>query len=144
MSNQETNLRRAGLKATVPRMQILEIIRSSPHRHLSAEDVYRQLLDQGVDAALATVYRALSQLEVAGLLSRHSFEGTKSVYEFNEGTHHDHLICVVCGHVDEFNSDAIESLQRQVAATQGYQLTDHRLILYGYCPDCIKTRQAVE
>lgn len=135
-----SGLKNVGLKATLPRMQVLEIIRTSEHRHLSAEDVYRRILDHGSEVGLATVYRVLSQLEGAGLLSRNVFDGGKAVFEINEGHHHDHLICLTCGRVDEFSNEAIEVLQQEVAATQGYELADHRLALYGYCAVCVAAK----
>ena len=134
----EPELRSAGLKATLPRMRVLDIIRHSDSRHLSAEDVFKRLLEQGCDVGLATVYRTLSQLEGAGLLLRNVFEGGKAVYEINEGVHHDHLICLTCGRVDEFSNDAIEALQLQVAKKHGYELANHRLALYGRCPACAR------
>ena len=137
---QDTELKNVGLKATLPRLKVLDLLRSSPSRHLSAEDVYRCLLEQGSDVGLATVYRVLSQLETAGLLSRNVFDTGKAVFEINEGDHHDHLICLQCGQVDEFRNEAIESLQREVAATRGYELADHRLALYGYCSSCVGAR----
>lgn len=136
----QAGLKSVGLKATLPRMQVLEIIRSSEHRHLSAEDVFRRICDQGSDVGLATVYRVLSQLEGAGLLSRNVFDGGKALFEINEGRHHDHLICLTCGRVDEFSNEAIEALQRDVAAVQGYELADHRLALYGHCAACVAAR----
>lgn len=139
-SGEAADLKSAGLKVTLPRKQVLEIIRSSEHRHMSAEDVYRRILDQGFDAGLATVYRVLSQLEGAGLLSRNVFDGGKAVFEINEGRHHDHLICLTCGRVDEFSNEAIEALQREVATSQGYELAGHRLALYGYCAACVAAR----
>ena len=138
---QHTELKNVGLKATLPRLKVLDILRSSPSRHLSAEDVYRRLLEQGSDVGLATVYRVLSQLEAAGLLSRNVFDTGKAVFEINEGEHHDHLICLQCGQVDEFRNEAIEALQREVASTRGYQLADHRLALYGYCRSCVGGRE---
>jgi Fur family ferric uptake transcriptional regulator len=132
------DLKSAGLKATLPRRLVLEIIRASSERHLSAEDVYRRLLKQGSDVGLATVYRVLAQLESAGLLSRNVFESGKALYEVNEGGDHDHLICLGCGRVDEFRNDAIEVLRQDVAAIHHYRLTRHRLALYGYCPDCTR------
>lgn len=140
-SGEAADLKNAGLRATLPRKQVLEIIRRSEHRHLSAEDVYRRILDQGLDVGLATVYRVLSQLEGAGLLSRNVFDGGKAVFEINEGRHHDHLICLTCGRVDEFSNEAIEVLQRKVAAAQGYELANHRLALYGYCAVCVAARK---
>jgi Fur family ferric uptake transcriptional regulator len=136
----EPELRSVGLKATLPRMRVLEIIRASESRHLSAEDVYRRLLEQGADVGLATVYRVLSQLEGAGLLLRNVFDGGSAVFEINEGKHHDHLICLSCGKVDEFSNEDIEALQRGVAAGLGYELADHRLALYGHCASCVAAR----
>jgi Fur family transcriptional regulator, ferric uptake regulator len=133
----EPALRSAGLKSTAPRKLILDIIRSSHSRHLTVEDVYRQIQHHGSDVGLATVYRVLSQLEGAGLLSRNAFDGGRVVYELNEGHSHDHLICLGCGRVDEFKSDVIDAVQQEIAAMQGYRLTDHRLALYGQCPDCV-------
>jgi len=130
------DLKSAGLKATLPRRLVLEIIRSSRERHLSAEDVFRRLLKQGSDVGLATVYRVLSQLESAGLLSRNVFESGKALYEVSEGGDHDHLICLGCGRVDEFRTEAILALRQDVAATHNYRLARHRLAVYGYCPDC--------
>ena len=137
----EPELRQVGLKVTLPRKRVLEIIRNSPSRHLSAEDVYRNLLEQRLDVGMATVYRVLSQLEGAGLLLRHVFDGGRAVFEYNEGVHHDHLICVNCGRVDEFSNEKIEALQREVASSYGYQLADHRLALFGLCPDCQTPRR---
>ena len=135
-TDSEPELRNVGLKVTLPRKRVLEIFRSSPSAHLSAEEVYRQLLDQHQDVGMATVYRVLAQLESAGLLLRQVFDGGRAVYEYNEGTHHDHLICVQCGRVDEFTDETIESLQEGIALAHGYRLTDHRLALFGVCPDC--------
>lgn len=136
MDNQD--LKSVGLKATLPRRLVLDLVRASSERHLSAEDVYRLLLKQGSDVGLATVYRVLSQLESAGLLSRNVFESGKALYEVNEGGDHDHLVCLGCGRVDEFRNEAIEALRQDVAATHNYRLTRHRLALYGYCPDCAR------
>jgi Fur family ferric uptake transcriptional regulator len=130
------NLHRVGLKATLPRMRVLEIVRTSPQRHLSAEDVYRRLMDEGADIGLATVYRVLAQLEQAGILARSAFDSGKSVYEINEGVHHDHLVCVSCGRVDEFHDPAIEKRQLVVAEAKGYELHEHSLALYGLCATC--------
>ncbi len=133
------DLRNAGLKVTLPRMKILEILeRQQGARHLSAEDVYRILLDEGEKIGLATVYRVLTQFEAAGLVRRHHFEGGNSVFELNRGGHHDHLVCLRCGRIDEFTDEAIESRQRQIAERLGYALKDHSLILYGLCPACQK------
>jgi len=128
-----SHLRRAGLKITVPRLKILEILASSQPRHMSAEDVYRRLLDSNEDIGLATVYRVLTQFESAGLVSRHHFEGGTAVFELNEGEHHDHIVCADCGRVEEFTDDSIEEKQREIAARLGFELTDHSLILHGHC-----------
>lgn len=133
----EPELRSVGLKATLPRMQVMEIFRQSPSRHLHAEDIYRRLGEQKAEVGLATVYRVLSQLEAAGLLLRQTFESGKAVFELNEGPHHDHLICLQCGRVDEFSNEPIEALQREVAQVHGYQLAEHRLALYGHCGGCM-------
>jgi Fur family ferric uptake transcriptional regulator len=135
----EPELRSVGLKATLPRMQVMEIFRHSPSRHLHAEEIYRRLADQKADVGLATVYRVLSQLEAAGLLLRQTFESGKAVFELNEGPHHDHLICLQCGRVDEFSNEHIEALQREVAQAHGYRLAEHRLALYGHCAACAST-----
>jgi Fur family ferric uptake transcriptional regulator len=136
-----SDLKDVGLKVTLPRMKVLAIIGGSESRHLTADDVYKRLLEQGTDVGLATVYRVLSQLESAGLVSRNVFDSGKAVFELNEGVHHDHLICLSCGRVDEFVNDAIEALQQQVAAAQGYELADHRLALYGHCAGCVAARK---
>lgn len=132
------DLRKAGLKVTLPRMKILEILERSPHRHMSAEELYKALLESGEDIGLATVYRVLTQFEDAGLVTRHHFEGGHSVFELNEGDHHDHILCVKCGRVDEFVDEAIEERQQQIAKKAGYEMTDHSLYIYGICPDCRK------
>ncbi|MGA9855877.1 MAG: ferric iron uptake transcriptional regulator [Gammaproteobacteria bacterium] len=137
MENQE--LRNAGLKVTLPRVKILEILERSDQRHMSAEDMYKALLDSGEDIGLATVYRVLTQFESAGLVTRHHFEGGHSVFELNQGTHHDHIVCVKCGRVDEFMDAEIEKRQKQIAVSKGYEITDHSLYLYGICSDCRKT-----
>lgn len=137
MENQE--LRNAGLKVTLPRVKILEILERSQQRHMSAEDMYKALLDSGEDIGLATVYRVLTQFETAGLVTRHHFEGGHSVFELNQGTHHDHIVCVKCGRVDEFVDGEIEKRQKQIANAKGYEITDHSLYLYGICADCRKT-----
>ena len=119
-----SHLRRAGLKITVPRLKILEILASCQPRHLSAEDVYRRLLDSNEDIGLATVYRVLTQFETAGLVTRHHFEGGTAVFELNEGEHHDHIVCMDCGRVEEFSDDSIEERQREIADTP--RLRDQR------------------
>src|SRR5678815_1708950 len=129
-----SQLRRAGLKITIPRVKILEILASSSTlRHMSAEDVYRRLLDLHEDIGLATVYRVLTQFESAGLVTRHHFEGGTAVFELNEGTHHDHIVCVDCGRVEEFSDENIEERQRAIAARLGFEITDHALTLHGHC-----------
>lgn len=137
MESQE--LRNAGLKVTLPRVKILEILESSALRHMSAEDMYKALLDSGEDIGLATVYRVLTQFETAGLVTRHHFEGGHSVFELNQGMHHDHIVCVKCGRVDEFVDGEIEKRQKQIAIAKGYEITDHSLYLYGVCSECRKT-----
>lgn len=135
----ETNdLRRAGLKVTLPRIKILEILGTAKPRHMSAEDIYKHLLESHEDIGLATVYRVLTQFEAAGLVTRHHFEGTTAVFELNEGEHHDHIVCLDCGRVEEFMDSGIEARQKEVAAKLGYQLVDHSMILYGRCkrPGC--------
>ena len=130
------NLRKAGLKVTLPRMKILEILERSDQRHMSAEDVYRALMDAGEEIGLATVYRVLTQFEQAGLVTRHHFEGGHSVFELSTGGHHDHIVCVRCGRVDEFVDETIEARQRAIARKVGYEMTDHCLYIYGICADC--------
>jgi Fur family ferric uptake transcriptional regulator len=128
-----SQLHRAGLKNTAPRRKILEILASTTSRHMSAEDVYRRLLELNEDIGLATVYRVLTQFESAGLVTRHHFEGGTAVFELNEGTHHDHIVCVDCGHVEEFTDEAIEEKQRAIAERLGFEITDHSLTLHGRC-----------
>lgn len=130
------DLRKAGLKVTLPRVKILEILEARRDAHLSAEDVYRALLEAGEDIGLATVYRVLTQFEAAGLVERHNFEGNQAVFELNQGQHHDHMVCVECGRIQEFYDEVIEERQRKVAAAHNFALTDHSLILYGRCQDC--------
>jgi Fur family ferric uptake transcriptional regulator len=127
------DLRKAGLKVTLPRLKILEILESSATRHLSAEDIYRNLLDSNEDIGLATVYRVLTQFEAAGLVTRHHFEDGMAVFELNQGTHHDHIVCLECGRVEEFMDAGIEERQDQVAQRLGFEIRDHSLILYGKC-----------
>jgi len=132
MNNAE-DLKSSGLKATLPRIKILEVFQTSAVRHLTAEDVYKALLAEGSDIGLATVYRVLMQFEQAGLLSRNHFESGKSVFELNEGKHHDHLVCLDCGRVEEFYDAEIEARQRTVAKEHGFQLQEHALSLYAAC-----------
>ncbi len=132
------SLKDIGLKATLPRRKILELFESSKVRHLSAEDVYKTLLAEGIDVGLATVYRVLTQFEQAGLLSRQHFETGKAVFELNQGGHHDHLVCLQCGRVEEFYDSEIEQRQSEIARKRGFQLRGHSLALYADCtrPDC--------
>ena len=127
---QRQELRKAGLKVTLPRLRILEILENSDTRHLSAEDIYRQLLDSGEDIGLATVYRVLTQFETAGLVTRHNFEGGHSVFEMDDGKHHDHMVCIETGEVVEFINDEIERLQQEIAKSHSFELVDHNLVLY--------------
>ena len=129
------DLKNIGLKATLPRLRILELFEKSEVRHLSAEEVYRLLLNEGTDTGLATVYRVLTQFEQAGLLVRHHFESGKAVFELNRGEHHDHLVCMQCGRVEEFHDAEIEKRQIKIAESRGFRIHDHSLHLYA---DCIK------
>ena len=131
------DLKDAGLKATVPRLKIINLFETSRVRHLSAEDVYKQLLAEGLDIGLATVYRVLTQFEQAGLLARHHFESGKAVFELNEGKHHDHLVCLQCGRVEEFYDPEIEKRQVKVATERGFAISEHALYLYA---DCTKAK----
>jgi Fur family ferric uptake transcriptional regulator len=126
-------LKSSGLKATLPRIKILEIFQRSDRRHMTAEDVFKALLGEGADIGLATVYRVLMQFEQAGLLSRSNFESGKAVFELNEGQHHDHLVCLDCGRVEEFYDAQIEVRQREVAVSRGFELQEHSLALYARC-----------
>jgi len=127
---QRQDLRNAGLKITLPRLKILEILEDAKSRHLSAEDIYKDLLAAGEDIGLATVYRVLTQFEAAGLVTRHNFEGGHSVFELDDGDHHDHMVCVDSGEVVEFVNDEIERLQHAIADEFGFELLDHSLVLY--------------
>ena len=127
---QRQELKKAGLKVTLPRLKILEILEGNQQRHLSAEDIYKKLLETGEDIGLATVYRVLTQFETAGLVKRHNFEGGHSVFEMDEGEHHDHMVCVETGDVVEFIDEDIERLQREIAKKHGFELVDHSLVLY--------------
>ncbi len=132
------DLKNSGLKATLPRLKVLEVFQRSPQRHLSAEDVYKALLAEGADVGLATVYRVLMQFEQAGLLARHHFEAGKAVFELDQGQHHDHLVCLDCGRVEEFFDAEIERRQQQIAEARGFRLQDHALALHASCTkkDC--------
>lgn len=127
------DLKNTGLKVTAPRLKVLDIFQRASSRHLTAEDVYRALLSESVDIGLATVYRVLTQFEQAGILARSHFESGKAVFELNEGSHHDHLVCLDCGRVEEFFDSEIEDRQRSIAQQKGFRLTDHALALYGHC-----------
>ncbi|NYT23302.1 ferric iron uptake transcriptional regulator [Alcaligenaceae bacterium] len=133
-------LKNAGLKATFPRLKILDIFRRADERHQSAEDVYRTLIAEDVDIGLATVYRVLTQFEQAGILVRSQFDGGKAVFELNDGDHHDHLICTYCNKVVEFSDTEIESRQYKVAEDHGFKLESHTMMLYGMCPECASKR----
>ncbi len=133
------DLRNAGLKVTLPRVKILEMLDSASNRHLTAEDVYKRLLDAGEEIGLATVYRVLTQFEAAGLVKRHHFEGGHSVFEIDQGKHHDHILCVKCGRVDEFMDEIIEERQQVIVKQAGFEMTDHSLHIYGICKDCRKS-----
>ncbi len=137
---EKQDLRDAGLKVTLPRVKILEILekQSAEDRHLTAEKVYKILLSEDEEIGLATVYRVLTQFEAAGLVTRHHFEGGNSVFELNKGTHHDHIVCMKCGRVDEFTDEIIEQRQQAIAEKMRYELTDHSLYLYGICHQCQK------
>jgi Fur family ferric uptake transcriptional regulator len=127
------DLRKAGLKVTLPRLKILEILESGTPRHQSAEGIYKQLLESNEDIGLATVYRVLTQFEAAGLVVRHHFENGMAVFELNEGAHHDHIVCLDCGKVEEFMETGIEERQTAVATRLGFEIRDHSLVLYGRC-----------
>ncbi len=137
------DLRKAGLKVTLPRMKILEILEDSTTRHMSAEDIYKRLLDSREDIGLATVYRVLTQFEAAGLVTRHHFEDGMAVFELNHGEHHDHIVCLDCGRVEEFVDEGIEERQEAVASRLGFEIRHHALVMYGHCrrPGCA-ARQA--
>jgi Fur family transcriptional regulator, ferric uptake regulator len=135
-----SNLKKAGLKVTLPRRKILELMENTKEHHLSAEDIYRFLLESGEEIGLATVYRVLTQFEEAGLVIRHHFEGGQSVFELDHGMHHDHLVCVKCGRVEEFVDPVIEKRQEEIARNAGYLITDHSLNIYGVCRSCQKSK----
>lgn len=134
----QQDLKSMGLKATLPRLKILNLFETSDQRHLTAEDVYKLLLNEGMEIGLATIYRVLTQFEQAGLLIRHHFESGKAVFELDQGTHHDHLVCIQCGHVEEFYDAEIERRQAKIAKDRGFNIQEHSLHLYADClrPDC--------
>lgn len=132
---EDQDIRNAGLKVTVPRVKILELLENSEQQHVSAEDVYKMLLAANEDIGLATVYRVLTQFEEAGLVEKHHFEDGYSVYELNKGKHHDHIVCVTCGRVKEFVDETIETRQQKIADELGFQISEHELVIYGQCVD---------
>ncbi len=139
MPDTTMDLKKAGLKATLPRLKILQILESAEHPHLTAEEVYQRLRESGEEVGLATVYRVLTQFQAAGIVIRHHFEGDRSVFEINQGGHHDHMVCLECGQVFEFYDSEIEQRQRNVAQKAGFMIEDHSLYLYGVC-EGMKTR----
>ena len=141
MSMERQDLRIAGLKVTLPRLKVLEILEVTEQRHLSAEDVYKALLESGEEIGLATVYRVLTQFEGAGLVSRLSIDGGHAVFELENGEHHDHLLCVSCGEIQEFVDEVIEERQHAIAKEKGFQMTEHSLYIYGICKRCQEERK---
>ncbi|MGZ8258757.1 MAG: ferric iron uptake transcriptional regulator [Methylotenera sp.] len=129
----QKDLKNAGLKATLPRLKVLSLFENSKERHLSAEDIYKVMINSGEDVGLATVYRVLTQFEQAGLLIRHHFESGKAVFELNAGGHHDHIVCIKCGRVEEFYDEEIEKRQKIAAESLGFKMQDHSLTIYGIC-----------
>jgi len=127
------DLRSAGLKSTAPRLKILELFESSGYKHMTADEVYKRLIDRGEDMGLATVYRVLTQFEAAGLLTKHNFEGNRAIFELKEQSHHDHMVCVECGKVLEFIDKTIEKRQKKVCEQAGFIMQDHAMYLYGVC-----------
>ena len=138
MNTENKELRDAGLKVTLPRVKILQILESSATKHLSAEDVYKALIMANEDVGLATVYRVLTQFESAGLVMRHHFEGGHSVFEMTAVDHHDHIVCNHCGAVEEFFDEVIEQRQKAIAKEKGWEMTDHSLYIYGICQTCLR------
>lgn len=132
----QKDLRTAGLKVTLPRVKILQILENAEPHHITAEEVYNQLTQTGEDVGLATVYRVLTQFEAAGLVSRHNFEGGRSVFEIDQGEHHDHLVCMQCNRVEEFIDELIEKRQEKIANKAHFKMTDHKLTIYGLCQVC--------
>jgi Fur family ferric uptake transcriptional regulator len=141
ISQESDELRRAGLKVTLPRLKILRMLAGRDREHLAAEEVYQRLHAEGEDIGLATVYRVLTQFAEAGIVIRHHFDGDRAVFELNTGIQHDHLVCVECGRVEEFKDRVIQQRQADVAAVAGYELMSHSLILYGCCPDCAQNHK---
>jgi len=141
MENQ--HIRKAGLKVTLPRVKVLEVLEKDPTQHMTAEDVYKRLIENGEEIGLATVYRVLTQFEAAGLVEKHHFESSVSVFELNRGAHHDHIVCTECGHVEEFVDEVIEERQRAIAKQHGFGIKGHSLIIFGECErtDCPHRRR---
>lgn len=135
MAYTNQDLRKAGLKVTLPRIKILELLENAQNHHMSAEEIYKALAEQGEDVGLATVYRVLTQFEQAGIVERHSFENNLSVFEIAQSEHHDHIVCEACGKIVEFHNDEIEQQQKDVAQKHGFKLSGHSLVLYGVCSD---------
>jgi Fur family ferric uptake transcriptional regulator len=135
---QDTDIKKAGLKVTLPRVKILQVLEEGDAHHMTAEDVYKTLLERNDEIGLATVYRVLTQFVDAGLVDRHHFEGGQAIFELNRGGHHDHIVCRQCGRVEEFMDETIERHQHSIAAQHGFEIEDHSLIIYGNCvkPDC--------
>ncbi|PIP79722.1 MAG: ferric iron uptake transcriptional regulator [Gammaproteobacteria bacterium CG22_combo_CG10-13_8_21_14_all_40_8] len=129
-------LKKVGLKVTLPRVKVLKILENSDTRHVSAEDVYKSLLESGEEVGLATVYRVLTQFEQAGIVTRHHFEGGHSIFELDKGDHHDHMVCLKCGSVEEFLDEIIEERQHRIAQKANFKLQEHSMYLYGVCSDC--------
>jgi Fur family ferric uptake transcriptional regulator len=140
LETDQSDLKSVGLKATLPRLKVLDIFRRSDDRHLSAEDVYRALISEEIDIGLATVYRVLTQFEQAGILSRSQFDSGKAIFELNDGDHHDHMVCTHCGKVVEFTNPEIEALQHKVADENGFKIESHAMVLYGVCNSCQKPK----
>jgi Fur family ferric uptake transcriptional regulator len=132
----DRDLRNLGLKVTVPRVKILQLLENADPHHMSAEEIYKSLIDAGEDVGLATVYRVLTQFEQAGLVKRHNFEGGHAVFEIDQGEHHDHLVCIKCHRVEEFTDPAIESRQNEITKKAGFKITHHSLTIYGVCAKC--------
>lgn len=143
-ASKDQQLKQAGLKVTSARLKILKIFEQAQKPHLSAENIYKTLLTLGEDISFATVYRVLTQFEIAGLVERRNFEDSHCVFELNQGTHHDHLVCVSCGQVDEFIDHVIEQRQRLIAQQAGYQITEHSVVIYGYCAHCLDKKKLSE
>ena len=143
MSMERQDLKKAGLKVTLPRLKVLEILEVSDQRHMSAEDVYKALLESGEEIGLATVYRVLTQFEDAGLVARLSIDGGHAVFELADGIHHDHLLCVSCNRIEEFVDEVIEQRQRAIAVDKGFKMTEHSLYIYGVCRLCQEDEKAL-